>query len=33
MRKEAGFEVEDKIYIYYLGDDTIDEVIKDMEMK
>lgn len=28
MRKEAGFEVEDKIYIYYLGDDTIDEVIK-----
>jgi isoleucyl-tRNA synthetase len=28
MRKEAGFEVEDKIYMYYYGDDTIDEVIE-----
>lgn len=28
MRREAGFEVEDKIYLYYSGDDTIDRVIK-----
>ncbi len=28
MRKEAGFEVEDKIYLYCSGDDTIDEVLK-----
>lgn len=28
MRKEAGFEVEDKIYISYSSDDTIDEVIE-----
>ncbi len=27
MRKEAGFEVEDKIYLYYSGDDVIDEVM------
>ncbi len=28
MRKEAGFKVEDKIYLYYLGDDIIDEVLE-----
>jgi isoleucyl-tRNA synthetase len=28
MRKEAGFEVEDKIYLYYTGDETIDEVME-----
>jgi len=28
MRKDAGFEVEDKIYLYYHGDDTIDEVME-----
>jgi isoleucyl-tRNA synthetase len=28
MRKEAGFEVENKIHLYYTGDDTIDEVMK-----
>lgn len=28
MRKEAGFEVEDKIHLYYKGDETIDEVMK-----
>ncbi|MCR4431653.1 MAG: isoleucine--tRNA ligase [Tepidanaerobacteraceae bacterium] len=27
MRKEAGFEVEDKIHLYYTGDETIDEVM------
>lgn len=27
MRKEAGFEVEDKITLYYHGDETIDEVM------
>ncbi|MDI3481783.1 MAG: isoleucyl-tRNA synthetase [Tepidanaerobacteraceae bacterium] len=27
MRKEAGFEVEDKIHLYYSGDETIDEVM------
>jgi len=28
MRKEAGFEVEDKIYLYCVGDDTIDKVLE-----
>ncbi|HHW03210.1 MAG TPA: isoleucine--tRNA ligase [Thermoanaerobacterales bacterium] len=28
MRKEAGFEVEDKIHLYFTGDDTIDEVME-----
>ncbi|WP_296971733.1 isoleucine--tRNA ligase [Tepidanaerobacter sp. EBM-38] len=28
MRKEAGFKVEDKICLYYLGDDIIDEVLE-----
>lgn len=28
MRKDAGFEVEDKIHLYYMGDDTIDEVME-----
>jgi isoleucyl-tRNA synthetase len=27
MRREAGFEVEDKIYLYYSGDHVIDEVM------
>ncbi|RKL64354.1 isoleucine--tRNA ligase [Thermoanaerobacteraceae bacterium SP2] len=27
MRKEAGFEVEDKIHLYYTGDEIIDEVM------
>lgn len=28
MRKEAGFEVEDKIYVYYTGDGVIEEALK-----
>lgn len=28
MRKEAGFEVEDKIYLYYSGDETIDKAVQ-----
>lgn len=28
MRKDAGFEVEDKIELYYMGDNTIDEVME-----
>jgi isoleucyl-tRNA synthetase len=28
MRKEAGFEVEDKIYLYCVGDETIAKVLE-----
>lgn len=28
MRKDAGFEVADKIYLYYEGDETIEETMK-----
>lgn len=28
MRKEAGFRVEDKIYLYYSGDDAIEKVLE-----
>lgn len=29
MRKDAGFEVADKIHLYYEGDETIEEVMAD----
>jgi len=28
MRKEAGFEVEDKIYLYCSGDETVAKVLE-----
>ena len=28
MRKEAGFEVEDKIYLHCIGDETIEKVLE-----
>ena len=31
MRKEAGFEVEDKINLYYAGEQNVERVVKQFE--